>query len=884
MFELFRGLLRRRRQAQKELDLDDEIRFHLAQEARLRIERGTPPEEARASARRDFGNIPLVAEVTRATWGWNAVERVAQDLRFAGRMLARSPAFTVVALCTLALGIGATTAIFTVVHGVLLRALPFPEPDRLVVVRERSAGVHPTTAVSPQTYVDWRARVRTLERIAALRHVPMNVVSRGEAEQLPCLQVTGDFFSILGVPPLLGRPIRTGEDLEGGPRTVVLSHALWQRRYGGARTVLGRQISINEASHEIVGVMPAGFSFPGHHAELFVALQIGSAWAPLGDTGRSLSTVARIRRGATLGTAQAELESVTAQLARERSWAKSDWSATVVPLLEQAVGSIRPALLVLFGAVVCVLLIACANIANLLLMRATSRAREMTVRAALGADRWRLVHQVAVESLLLAGLGGLAGFALARTGVPVILSMFPETFPLPRAEQIGMDRWVLLFTMSVSIGAGLFFGVVPALRICRSNAADALRSGGRSVVGGASRLRALLVVAEVGLALVLVTAAGLMVRSLVHLYRTDLGFRPERVLTLQMLLFSSKYMEPSRRVAVLDDVLERVRALPGVTAAASIHFLPLGGIGSSTAVRRLDQPAPAPGERSPVAAVSVVSPGYLRAMGIPLIAGRDVDEGDRLDTPRVALVNQALVQRFFSGDAPLGKRLRVEWGGSHTGREGPPEFEIVGVVGNVRHDGLHVAPEPRVLLSHRQEASFTAALVVRTRADPLAIVPAVRHQIRQVDPEQGISHVRTMETVVADSVARPRLQAVLLGAFGALALVMACVGLYGLMAYSVAQRVREMGVRLALGAAPSSILRLVVGEGLRLTTVGLLVGFVAALILTRYLATLLHGVTPTDPAVFIAVGTLLLIVAITACYVPARRATRIDPARVLRDE
>lgn len=580
MFELFRGWSKRRRRAQKERDLEEEVRFHLAQETQLRIERGTRPEEARASARRDFGNISLVTEVTRATWGWSAVERVAQDLRFAGRTLARSPAFTVVALCTLALGIGATTAIFTVVNGVLLRPLPFPEPDRLVVVRERSADVHPATPVSPQTYLDWRARARTLERIAAVRQVGMNVVSRGEAAQLPCLQVTGDFFSILGVAPLLGRPIRPGEDVEGGARTVVLSHAFWQRRYGGSRAVLGQQISINEESHEVVGVMPAGFSFPGHRAELFVALQIGSPWAPLGDTGRSLSTVARIRRSATLETAQAELEAVTAQLARERSWTKSDWSATVVPLIDHAVGSIRPALLVLFGAVVCVLLIACVNIANLLLMRATARGREMRVRVALGAGRWRLVHQLAIESLLLAGAGGITGLALARIGVPIILSMFPGTFPLPRAEEIGMDRRVLLFAMAVSIGAGLFFGVVPALRISRSNAAAALRSGGRSVAGAASRVRALLVVAEVALALVLVIAAGLMARSLVRLYRTDLGFRPEHVFTLQMGLFSSKYMEPSRRVAVLDEILERVRALPGVAAAGSIHFLPLSGISS----------------------------------------------------------------------------------------------------------------------------------------------------------------------------------------------------------------------------------------------------------------------------------------------------------------
>jgi predicted permease len=868
---------RRRRRAEE--DLDAEIRFHLDEEARLRSEAGTPPAEAGASARRDFGNVTLVTELTRATWGGKALDDLAQDLRFAGRLLKRSPGFTLVAVTTLALAIGATTALFTVVNGVVLRPLAFPDPERLVVVWERSPSGNRTNSVQAQNYLDWRARNRSFQAIALVQQIPMNLVGPAGAEQVQGLAVTGEFFDVLGVPPLLGRGIRRGEDVAGAPRTVVLGYGLWQRWHGGSPDVVGRKIPVNGNDHEVVGVMPPGFVLPGHRVEAFSAYPIDPATAARG--GRSSSTVARLRPGVTVETAQADMTSIAVQTERERPETNAHWGATVVPLREQAIGQVRRGLLVLFAAVVCVLLIACANIASLLIMRASARTREMTVRRALGAGRWRLVQQLVVESLLLAAIGGGLGLLLARAGVPAIISMFPASFPLPRAEEIRVDRSALLWTAAVSIGAGLFFGLLPGLQAGRRSLVDALRAGGRAASAG-RRVRSVLVVAEVTLAVVLVVAAGLLIRSLAHLYAVDPGFRAERVLTLPMLILPSKYSDPERRAALLQRILDRIRQTPGVAAAGSVHFLPLSGLRSNTGYHRLDRPAPGPGEEQAVD-VSVVTPGYFRAMDVPLVAGRDLEERDGFDAPRVAVVNLALVRDLFPGENPVGKRLKVGWGYGAT-RKYPPEFEIVGVVGNVRQGGLHLEPVPTVFLAHAQEPGYIASLVVRTVGDPLSVAAAVRARIRDIDPDQGVLSVGTMQALFEDSIARPRLQAVLVGAFAALALVMACVGLYGVLAYSVEQRRREMGVRVAIGASPKALLALVVGEGVRLTAAGLVLGLAGALVATRYLASLLYGVGPTDPAVFLGVGAVLLMVAAAASYVPARQAMGVDPVVVLRDE
>jgi putative ABC transport system permease protein len=869
----------RRRRRRAEEDLDDEIRFHLAEEARLRTEAGSSEAEAEASTRRDFGNVTLVTELTRAAWGRRALDDLGQDLRFAWRLLRRSPGFTIVAAGTLALAIGATTALFTVVNGVVLRPLAFPDPAGLVMVWESSPSGNRTNTVQPQNYLEWRARNRSFDAIALVQPVPINLVGPSGAEQVPGLLVTGEFFPVLGVRPLLGRAIRRGDDVDGAPLTVVLGYGVWQRWYGGSADVIGRKIAVNGNDCEVVGIMPRGFVLPGNPADVFAAYQIDPATAA--RRGRSGFTVARLRPTATVESAQTEMTAIAAQTERERPQTNARWGATVVPLREQAIGQVRPGLLVLFAAVVCVLLIACANIASLQIMRASARAREMTVRLALGAGRWRLVQQLLVESVLLAAVGGGLGLLLARSAVPAIVAMFPANFPLPRAEEIRVDRAALVWTAAVSLGAGVFFGLLPGLQAGRRAITDALRGGGRVAAAG-RRVRTVLVVSEVTLAVVLVVAAGLLIRSLGRLYDVDPGFRPEGVLALRMLVVPTKYPEPERRAALIQEMLERVRRLPGVTSAGAIHFLPLSGPNSGTGYRRMDRPEPAPGQGESVA-VSVVTPGYFRTMGIPLRAGRDLEEGDGLRTRRVAVVNEALVRRAFPGEDPLGKRLFVSWGFS-LGRQVEPVFEIVGVAGDVRHEGLNMDPQPTVFLSYAQEPGFMASLVVRAAGDPLALASPVRQEMARVDPDQGVLSVGTLQALLDDSIARPRLQAVLVGGFAALALLIACVGLYGVLAYSVEQRQREMGVRVAIGASPRALLGLVVGEGVRLTAAGLVLGLAGAFVAARSLASLLYGIGPTDPVVFLAVAAILLMVAAAASFVPARQAMRVDPITILRDE
>ncbi|HUI53550.1 MAG TPA: ABC transporter permease [Bryobacteraceae bacterium] len=870
-------ILRRR---QEDRELDEELRFHIAEETRLREERGEDRAGAARAARRDFGNLTLAKEVTRAMWGWSAVERAVQDLRFALRMMAKSPAFTGLALIALALGIGATTAMFTVVNSVLLRPLSFRDPGRLVTVWERPPDADQNNVVQTQNFLDWRRRNRSFQDIAALFEIPMNLESEGEPVQVPGMLVTAGFFEILATPPLLGRTIRPEDDVRGAPGVVVLDYGLWQRRFGGRKDVLGRKIIIQGGPHEVIGVMPPGFNFPTQaHADLYRPMQINPADAP--TDGRNYSTVARLRPGVTLPDAQADMRAIAAQTARERPEMNAKWSASVVPLMDQTVRNSRQTLLMLFGSVTLVLLIACANVSNLLLMRASARRREMTLRVALGAGRWRLAHQLLTESFVLAVAGGLLGLLLAWWGVPAILRMLPAGFPLPRMGEIALDRNVLLFAMLLSLGCGVFFGLLPALQVDRSRVTEALRQGGRHASAGNRRLRGLLVVSEVGLAMLLVIGAGLMLRSFLLLHATDPGFRPERLLTFRMLVvpqqFSSFDELLVRRAAMVRDMLDRIRTLPGVTAASSVHLLPLTGMQSGSWYSRADRPEPPPGSQEG-GDVSIVSDDYFRTMGTRLLAGRDFGPRDRMGSPPVAIINQAAARHIFPGENPLGKRLRIWWPPD----QGPPE--IVGVVADVHNRGLDMKADPCLFLPQGQKPSGFAALVVRTSGDPLAAVAAVKEQIHAAAPHQGTEEIQTMDSVMAGSIARPRLEATILVVFGLVALTLACVGIYAVISYSVEQRTRELGIRLALGAAPMGVLRLVIREGMTLAGAGIVAGFVAALALTRYLATLLFTVRPTDALVYASVSAVLAAAAMAGCYMPARRATRVDPAVVLREE
>jgi putative ABC transport system permease protein len=854
-----------RRQA-ADCELNEEIQAHLAIDAQQRMAAGDSPDEAWTAARRDFGNELLVKAVTRDVWGFTSFERLWQDLRYAVRSLRRSPGFVVVASAALALGIGATTAIFSVVYSVLLRPLPFPDADRLVMLWElQSTGRQNVTSMS--NFRAWQDRAQSFEAMAAFHWNPMNLLGGDEPVQVTGAAVTADFFRVLSVQPILGRAFVPGEDAPNAAPGIVLSHGFWLRRFGGRTDVIGRRISVNATHHEVIGVMPRSFSFPDKRVQAFVTLRASR------DDGRNYAVVARIRPSIGLAAARDEMGAIAARTAAERPRANANWSATAVPLHEQTVGEIRRPLLVLLAAVTFVLLIACANVASLLLMRATARARELAIRRALGAGAWRLVHQVLVECLVLAGAGAILGTALAWLSIRAFIGLAPATLALPRVDEISIDTSVLLFAAAVAVTAALLFGIGPALASGRTESGRSLPSG-RAVVSGRRRLQSMMVMAEVALALPLLAGAGLMVHSLVRLTQIEPGFRAEGVLTVRMLLLPVR--DRAFHAEFVSDALTRVRALPGVIAAGSIGRLPMDGGNSGSWYYRADLPEPAPGQR-PGGDISIITPGYFAAMGIRLVKGRDFDDRDRIGSPHVAILNQTAARAIFGDEPALGRPLKVFWNDAR-------EVEIVGIVSDIRHGQLHTRPDPCLFIPNAQQPFPFSALVIRTNGDPQGLVEPVKREIRSVDPDQGVGEIQTMEQLVSDAIARPRAQTLLFAVFGALALALACVGIYGVLAYAVTQRTREIGVRLALGATPAAAFGLVLRDGLRLTASGLIVGLGLAFVLTRFMQGLLYDVAPVDPAVFAAVTILLTLVATAACALPAARATRVDPAIVLRDE
>jgi putative ABC transport system permease protein len=850
-----------------EADLRDEIESHLAIEARQRMERGESPPAAQAAALRQFGNVRLVAEVTRDMWGFSWLEHTVQDLRYAVRTLRNAPLFTVAVVLTLALSIGSASAIFTVVRGVLLRSLPFPDPDKLVMVWEVQPQTKRTNVVRLNNFVAWKERSRSFDSMAAFLQRPMNVLGGRRSEQVLGLAVTSEFFKVLGAPPLLGRTFRPGEYNRDAPRRVVLSHKIWRQRFGGDPNVIGQRISIDAAHHEIIGVMPAGFGFPNIQGNLYVPLAIEA------DEGRNYSVFGRLRPGISVASADAEIGAIAAHTAQENPLQNAGWSASVVPLLDQTVGAVRPVLLVLTAAVALVLLIACANIANLLLMRSARRSLEISVRLALGASRRRIVTQLLIESLVLACIGGALGSALGFGAVRLIQIKLPASLLIPRIYDVSVDWAVLAFCVLVTGLSAMLFGLAPALHATKENLGPALHERSRSG-GSGHKLRGALVVAEVALALVLVAGAGLMVRSLMRLTRVDQGFHAEHVLTMRMLLLPVR--TETFHAQVVNEVLRRVRSLPGVISAGSIGILPMQGTNSGSWYYRADRPDP-PLNSRPVGDVSIITPGYFHTLGIPILSGRDFDQHDLLNANQVAIMNQAAVDMLFPGENPIGKRVRVWW--SHS-----PIVEIVGVVANIRHSQLNSDPYPCLFLPNDQQPYRFSSLVVRTTGDPASLVPAIREQVRQVDADQGVAEIASLRQLVADSIARPRLETGLLAAFGSIALVLACIGIYGVIAYSVAQRSREIGIRVALGADRRSVFGMVLGGGLRLTALGIAIGLAGAAAVTRFLRTLLFEIQPDDPGTLIGVTALLLLVSLVACYFPASRAMRVDPAAVLREQ
>jgi putative ABC transport system permease protein len=834
-----------------------------------------------AAGRRGLARAAAVAALwlsTIADLAWSAprehMDTIIRDVRYGVRVMLRERAVTAVAVLALALGAGANTAIFSVVDGVLLRPLPFPEPERLVRVAAENPSQQITNGpTSFQDYSDWKAETGAFAGLSYF--LPWNtVLAEGdEPERLPAVLMSHDTFTTLGLKPVAGRSFLPEEDRPGGERVVMITEGFWKRRYGGDPAVVGGALRFTGGTRTIVGVVPDVLGPIFGEAEIFIP------WTPDPANGRSdrfIIALGRLRPGATATQANAELGAVSARL--ESAYLKDNegWGATVVPLMDFVAGEVRPALLVLLGAVAFVLLIACVNVANLLLARAAARRREVALRTALGATRWRLVRQFLTESVLLYGLGGVAGLAVAAVIIRLLVAYGPRN--IPRLEEVSLDARALAFTFGVSVAVGLLFGIVPALRASREDLAGTLREARASGESFArNRLRGTLVVVEVALSFVLLVGAGLLVESFVRVRGVDPGFNPDGVVVAQMRL-PNHYDTPEKEAAVVDRLLASLAAMPGARAVAGAGNLPLGGGGfySASAFIREGDPVAKESERQTM--IVPVTADYFRAMEIQLLRGRGLSVDDnRLGSPPVIVVNETIAARYYPGQDPVGKRV---W---FVDEEETPR-EIVGVVRDIRNAGLDTPPDPITYMPLLQRPLNSLAFVVRAEGDPASLVPAIKAATREVDPLVAVFQARALSEIVAESVSGRRFQMALLTSFAFLALLLAAVGVYGVMSYSVARRTNEIGVRVALGATTGSVTRLVVGQGTRLALAGIALGLAGALALSRVLESTLYGVSPTDVRTLATAAALLAGVAVLACYIPARRAARVDPVAALRHE
>jgi predicted permease len=812
-----------------------------------------------------------------------ALADVRRDLRFGIRSLLKTPAFTIAATLALALGIGATTAILSVVNGVLLRPLPYADSDRLVVLLH--SGRNP---VSPANYLDWRAQTRSFTEVAAAEYWSVNLAGTDEPERVTGLRLTAGMLPMLGIRPLLGRVFTAQEEVAGNDRVAVLSYGLWQRRFDGDRGVVGRRVLFDGDPFVIIGVMPPRFQFApfwATHAELWAPLALGAR--ATSRSGNSLRVFARLRPGVTFEQARVDFTTVTARL--EREYPGTNRNVKLESLKHVVVGDIETPLFVLLGAVAFVLLIACANVAHMLLARSASRQKEVAIRTALGATRVRLISQMLIESALLALGGGIAGLLLAVWGVRALIGASPAI--IPRVADVTIDARVLLLTLGITGATAMFFGLLPALRSARVDLAETFRDGDRGSTEGRGkhRLRSALVASEFALALVLLTGAGLMIRSVVALQRIDPGLDPHNVLTMIVSTSGTKEADPRLRQAFFTDALGRVRATPGVESASYINHLPIAGDSWGFSFRIEGRPKPAPGD-SPSAIYRVVFPGYFRAMRIPLLRGRDIVNSDRIDAAPVVIINEIMAKRHWPNDDALGKRISIDDSTWAT---------VVGIAKNMVQQDWGAPPEPEMFFPYAQQRVFLTgtasryayltlvarvACGARERCNPAAFTTPIIRAIREIDRNVPISNVQTMSSVANQATAESRFYLVLLGAFAAIALTLAAVGIYGVMSYSVTRRTHEIGIRIALGAEQGTVLRFIVRQGMTVALVGAGVGLVAAFALTRLMGRLLFGVGPTDPTTFAVVTTTLCAVALAASYLPARRATRVDPLTALRSD
>jgi predicted permease len=865
-----------------ERELDDELRFHLEQQTAENLAAGMSADEARYAARRAVGSMEQIRQECRDMRGLNFAEDVWRDVRYAARVLKKSPGFTLAAVLTLALSIGANTAIFSVVHAVLLQPLPFRNPDRLAMVWEEVSFLgFPQNTPAPANFVDWKKRNHVFEDMAALQGNLLNLTGDGPAEEVEVKEATSNFFPMLGVEPLVGRTFLPEEDQAGARKVVLLSQGLWTRRYNASAEIVGRRVQLNGESYQVVGVLPQGFDFPDR-VDVWTPLRLSAEqWRE--RSGHYLEVVARLRDGVTLDRARADMAAIARQLEQEYPDSNKRIGTVVIPLHEQFVGKLRLGLIVLLAAVGGVLLIACANLANLLLARGAARQREIAVRIALGARRMRIVRQVLTETVLLSLLGGGAGGLLAEWTLGFLSKLIP--LALAPTTTVRLNAPVLIFAMTVAVCAGILFGLAPALQISTVSVAETLKQAGRgSVRGMRSGLRHALVVAQVSVSVALLIGTGLMVQTLLHLNQIDPGFRPEHVLCARTSLpDSARYRQLKDRVEFYREVLTRVASLPGVLSAGYTTFLPLTNRGGTSGFVIEGKPKMAMGEYND-ANHRVVTPDYLRAIGVPLIAGRFLRESDGPDAPAVALLDQTVARQFWPGENPLGRRFKLGNEDSKT-----PWITIVGIVGDVRQMGLDIPARAEMYFPYAQSAGsfgyYTPRdLAVRTAGDPISIAPAVRRAIAAVDPDEPVSHVQAMAALLDFEVASRRVQAELLGSFSMLALVLAALGIYAVLAYAVTQRTAEIGLRMALGARERDVLAAVMGQGARLVAVGIVLGLAGAWLFTRLMGSLLYGVASNDPTTFTGSVAVLLVVGLSACYFPARRAARVDPTLALRHD
>ena len=871
---------------QRDKDLDAEIESHLQMAMREYVEGGESPDEAAHSARRELGNIAVVKEVTREIWGWAALQQWMQDVRYGVRMLVKSPGFSLVAILTLTLGIGANTALFSVVNGVLLNPLPYPKPDQLVTLDESKPNFE-QGSISFPNFRDWRKENRTFSAMAIARPWSFTLTNVGRAERMRAEFVSTDFFSMLGVQPLIGRDFLPGEDEIGTAPLAMISEALWKRKFGAAPELVGRAITLDGNAYTVVGVVPASFNLQvSNFRTAQVYLPIGQ-WKNLilsnRGAGLGFHGIGRLKNGVTVEQARVDMDRVASNLAAAYVDDKGI-GAKVNPLKDEMVGKIRPVLVVLLAAVGFVLLIACVNVANLLLARSTSRVREFAIRTAIGASRARIVRQLLTESMVLALISGALGSLLARWGTKIVLPYLPAA--LPRAEEIEVDGAVLIFTIFTSLGTGILFGLVPAFRTSQSNLQSALQEGGRGLIGGRQRTQTAFVVTEIAMALVLLIGAGLSIRSLVRLWGVNPGFDPHNILTFGFSWPSMMQMNPERTRATYRQFEAKLQSLPGLIAVSqSGAALPLSD--DDEQLFWIDgQPKPTNQAEANWALHYIVGPDYRKILRMPLLRGRFFVPEDDEHSPLVAVVDQVFADKFFPHEDAIGKRINLE--------DGRERVQIIGVVGHVNQWGLDSDDQQPLraqlyspfmqLPDSRMSLSGINTVVVRFEGSAGSILSSVRHMSEEMSADLVIYGPQTMEQIISGSLARRRFSMVLLVVFAAVALLLATIAIYGVISFLVGQRTHEIGVRMALGAKPRDVLAMILGRGAKLTAIGIAIGVMAALILTHLMETLLFGVSAADPLTFAAVSLLLVVVGLAACYIPARRAMRVDPMVALRYE